>query len=328
MLKSILRGTAALLWACAIPAIAQTPQEANFPERPITVVVPYAAGGGADLIARTVGNAMSRTLGQPVVFNNRTGASGMIGAALVAKAAADGYTVLLMTDNMYTTNPKFFGKAAEEGLSGLEPVSNLVGAPVVIAVGGGSSIQNLQQLVAYAKSKGAPLTYATPGVGTPHQLAAELLARAAGVQFTHVPYKGTSGAITDLVSGRLDLLFGMQATVQPMTDAGKTRIIAVTPGQRFPLLPSVPALNEAFPGVAVSAIDIGLVVPRGTPAGIVRKLNEAVQKALADPEVGTVMRSNGMLPAGGSAAAYSARMKEARQEREAAIALTGIKLEQ
>jgi tripartite-type tricarboxylate transporter receptor subunit TctC len=159
-------------------------------------------------------------------------------------------------------------------------------------------------------------------------LAAELLARAAGVQFTHVPYKGTAGAMTDLSSGRLDLLFGMQATIQPMTDAGKARIIAVTPNERFALLPSVPSVSEVFPGVAVSMIDIGLVVPRGTPPGIVRKLNGAVQTALSDPDIVALMRANGMVPAGGSASEYGARMRDSRREREMAIEATGIKMGQ
>ncbi|MCW5658924.1 MAG: tripartite tricarboxylate transporter substrate binding protein [Burkholderiaceae bacterium] len=326
MLKVILSGAAGLL--CALSLQAETATEASYPTRPMTMIIPYAVGGGADLIARAVGNSISRTLMQPVTYDNKTGASGMIAAAAVAKSQADGYTMLLMTDNMYTTNPRFFGKPAEDGLAGLEPVSNLVGAPVVIAVGGSSSLQNLEQLVAYAKSKDRPLTYATPGVGTPHQLAAELLARAAGVQFTHVPYKGTAGAMTDLSSGRLDLLFGMQATIQPMTDAGKARIIAVTPNERFPLLPSVPSVSEVFPGVAVSMIDIGLVVPRGTPPGIVRKLNGAVQTALSDPDIVALMRANGMVPAGGSASEYGARMRDSRREREMAIEATGIKMGQ
>lgn len=302
MLRRTLCAAAGL--ACIAAVHAQAPADGGFPSRPISVVIPYAAGGGADLIARAVGNSVSRTLKQPVVFENKTGASGMIAAAAVAKSPPDGYTVLLITDNMFTTNPRFFGRQAEDALAGLEPLADLVAAPVVIAVGSGSTLQNLQQLKDYAKAKGGPLTYATPGVGTPHQIAAELLSRAAGVPFTHVPYKGTAGAMTDLSTGRLDLLFGMQATVQAMTDAGRTRIVAVAPGQRFPLLPAVPSVQESFPGVAVSPVDLGFVVPKGTPAAVVRTLNAAVQKALAEPEVTALMRSNGMVPQGGTAAEF------------------------
>lgn len=311
----------------ADPAPAQ-PRPMEYPSKPITIVVPYAAGGGADVIARAVGKRLGDALKQAVVVDNKPGAAGQIAATAVARAPADGYTVLLSTDNMYSINPALFGKSAQDALSGLAPVSNLVGAPVVIAVSaGGKPIHSLADLIAYGKSKGAPLSYASPGVGTPHQLIAESVARAAGVSFIHVPYKGTSAALTDLVGGQVDMLFGMPASVQPLAAAGKVRILAVTTHEKFPLLPTTPTVGETFKGVGISSVDMGLMVPAGTPAPIVQRLNAEVQKALASAEVRATLTDNGMVAMNGSVADYEKRMAMARQERERLIAQTGVKME-
>jgi tripartite-type tricarboxylate transporter receptor subunit TctC len=299
----------------------------GYPGKPITLVVPYSAGGGADVIARALGKSLTEQLKQPVVVDNKPGAAGQIAAAAVAKANPDGYTLLLSTDNMYSINPVLFGKGALEALGGLEPIANLVGAPVVIAVNAGSKIQSLPDLAAAAQAKGAPLSYASPGVGTPHQLAAEMLAQALKTKFIHVPYKGTSNAAADLAGGQVDLLFGMPASVQPLVTAGKARIVAVTSPNRFPLLPTVPALAETLQGVFISTVDMGLMAPKGTSAEIVRKVNDAVRVALADRDVRHVILSNGMVALGGSPADYKRRMQEARSERERIIRDAGIRAE-
>ncbi|HEX7891791.1 MAG TPA: tripartite tricarboxylate transporter substrate binding protein [Ramlibacter sp.] len=298
-----------------------------YPAKPITLVVPYSAGGGADVIARALGKSLTEQLKQPVVVDNKPGASGQIAAAAVSRATPDGYTLLLSTDNMYSINPVLFGKAAQESLGGLEPIANIVGAPVVVAVSASSPIQGLQDFAAAAQKKGAPLSYASPGVGTPHQLAAEMLARALKQPLTHVPYKGTSNAMTDLVGGQVDLLFGMPASVQPLVTAGKARIIAVTSPSRFPLLPTVPTVAETLRNVSISTVDMGLMTPKGTSPDIVRKLNDAVRAALVDRDVRHVILTNGMVGLGGSPADYAQRMKQARAERERIIVDTGIRAE-
>jgi tripartite-type tricarboxylate transporter receptor subunit TctC len=321
----LLCATASAFAAIAAPAV----HAADFPSHAITIVVPYSAGGGADVIARSISKVMSEGLKQPVVVDNKPGAAGQIAAAGVARAAPDGYTVLLSTDNMYSINPVLFGKSAKDALAGLAPVSNMVGAPVVVVVSteGKAHAKTLAELIAYAKAQGTPLTYASPGVGTPHQLIAESIARAAGIQLTHVPYKGTTAALTDLMGGQVDMLFGMPASVQPMATAGKVRILAVTTSEPFPLLPSTPTVSQTLKGVAISSVDMGLMVPAGTPQPVVQRLNEEARKAIANPEVRATMKANGMIAMDGSPADYSKRMALARQEREHIIELTGIKAE-
>lgn len=299
-----------------------------YPTKPITLVVPYSAGGGADVIARALGKSLTEQLKQPVVVDNKPGASGQIAATSVAKAAADGYTLLVSTDNIYSINPVLFGKTARESLAALRPIANVVGAPVVIAVSAASPIQGLQDFAAAAQRKGGPLSYASPGVGTPHQLAAEMLAQAMKTKFTHVPYKGTSNAMTDLVGGQVDLLFGMPASVQPLVAAGKARIIAVTSASRFALLPMIPAVSESLKGVSISTVDMGLMAPKDTPEPIVKRLNEAVRLALREQDVKHVILTNGMIGLGGSPADYTKRMQEARTERERIIDTAGIRAEQ
>jgi len=312
----------AVLGALALPALAQ-----DWPSKPITLVVPYSPGGGADVIARALGKSLSEQLKQPVVVENKPGASGQIAAAAVARAPGDGHTLLLATDNMYSINPVLFGKAAQEALNGLDPIANVVGAPVVVVVNASSRIQGLQDLAAAAQAKGAPLSYASPGVGTPHQLAAEMLALALKAKFTHVPYKGTSNAAADLAGGQVDLLFGMPASVQPLVAAGKARIIAVTSPTRFPLLPTVPAVAETLKGVSISTVDMGVMAPKGTNARIVQRLTEAVRIALADRDVRHVILANGMVALGGTPADYAKRMQQARAEREKIISEAGIRPE-
>lgn len=302
-------------------------QEASYPSRPITLIVPFPPGGGADVIARAVGRSVSEQFRQPVVVDNKPGGSGQIGAAFVSKAKPDGYTILLATDNMYSMNPILMGKPAQDALAGLEPIVNIAGGPVVIGVAAASSIRSVQDLAAAARTSAVPMTYGTPGVSSPHQLAAEMLAQSLQVRFTHVPYKSMGQAATDLASGQFSLLFAMPASVQPLVAAGKVRIVAVTSPQRFPLMPGVPTIAETLPGVATSTIDMGLMAPKGTPVAVLKKLNEAVHTALADRDVTRIINDNGMYTLGGSVAEYERRMKDARTERERIINATGIKAE-
>lgn len=305
------------------------PRAADYPTKPVTIVVPYAAGGGADVIARAVGRHLADALKQPVVVDNKPGAAGQIAATAVSRAPADGYTILLSTDNMYSINPALYGKGAKDALAGLAPVTNLVGAPVVLAVGANAKpgFRTLAEVIAAAKARNAPLTYASPGIGTPHHLIAETMARAAGIKMIHVPYKGTSAAVTDLVGGQVDLLFGMPASLQPLANAGKLRILAVTSHEVFPLLPKTPTVEQALKGVGISTVDMGLMVPAGTPQSVIQRLVDEVARVLATPDVKTSMSDNGMVSMLGTPADYAKRMQMARQEREKMIADAGIKVE-
>ncbi|MBS0340610.1 MAG: tripartite tricarboxylate transporter substrate binding protein [Proteobacteria bacterium] len=301
-------------------------QSSTYPTRPIQFVVPYSAGGGADVIARAVAKSLSDSLKQPVVVDNKPGGAGQIAAAYVAKAAPDGYTLLLNLDSIYSINPALKGKPAEEALAHLSPVANIVGAPVVIAIGtqGNDSIRTLPDLIAMARQKKAPLSYASPGMGTPHQLIAESLAKAAGIQWTHVPYKGTANAMTDLIGGQVDVLFGMPSTVTPMAQAGKVRILAVTSFEPFPLMPGTPTAAQTYAKVGMTTVDMGMAVPAGTASDIIRRLHLEVQKSLKDPMVAKIIEQNGMVALPGTTESYLQRMRVARAEREQMIRDAGV----
>jgi tripartite-type tricarboxylate transporter receptor subunit TctC len=289
-------------------------------------VVPYSPGGGADVIARAVAKTLSQSLGQPVVIDNKPGGAGQIAAAFVAKAVPDGYTMLLNADSIYTINPALKGKPAEDALAHLSPVANIVGAPVVLAVSATNQMQakTLKDLIAFAKHSKTPLSYASPGIGTPHQLIAEALGKATGIQWTHVPYKGTANAMTDLIGDQVDVLFGMPASVTPMAEAGKLKILAVTSFEPFPLLPGTPTVAQTYPKVGMATVDMGLAVPRGTPPEIVRRLHDEVQKSLVEPGVQRVIQQNGMVALPGSTDDYIKRMRVARLEREQMIRDAGV----
>ena len=172
---------------------------------------------------------------------------------------------------------------------------------------------------------GKDVTYASPGAGTPHHLVAEAIARASGIAFVHIPYKGTGPALTDLVSGRVDMLFAMPAGVQPMVSAGKLKILAAASPERFPLLPTTPTVGETFAGVGIPTVDMGLAAPAGTPATIVARLNDEMMRVLALPEIRQTLLDNGMISMAGTPEAYRQRMTAARTEREPMIGAAGVK---
>lgn len=208
----------------------------------------------------------------------------------------------------------------------MSPVANIVGAPVVIAVSATNPMQakTLKELIAYAKQSKTPLSYASPGIGTPHQLIAEALGKATGIQWTHVPYKGTANAMTDLIGGQVDVLFGMPASVTPMAEAGKLKVLAVTSFEPFPLLPGTPTVAQSYPKVGMTTVDMGLAAPRGTPAAVVVRLHDEVQKALVDASVQRVIQQNGMVALPGTTDDYIKRMRVARSEREVMIRDAGV----
>ncbi|MDN8618278.1 Bug family tripartite tricarboxylate transporter substrate binding protein [Variovorax ginsengisoli] len=314
-----------VLCATGVSTMAQSAAP-EYPTRAITFVVPYSPGGGADVIARAVAKTLSESLRQPVVIDNKPGGAGQIAAAFVAKAPPDGYTLLLNADSIYTINPALKGKPAEDALANLSPVANIVGAPVVVAVSASNRMQakTLKDLITFAKQSKTPLSYASPGIGTPHQLIAEALGKATGITWTHVPYKGTANAMTDLIGGQVDVLFGMPSSVTPMAEAGKLRILALTSFESFPLLPGTPTVAQTYPKVGMATVDMGLAVPRGTPVAIVRRLHDEVQRSLADPGVQKVIQQNGMVALPGSTDEYIKRMRVARSEREVMIREAGV----
>jgi len=274
------RGLGVLMLAMLVVP-ASTTHAQSYPTRPIKVIVPYAAGGAVDIVARNVGQPLGEALKQPVIVDNRPGASANIGMEIAAKSAPDGYT-LLMASNGIATNMALFPNLAFDGRRDFAPIARIGYAPLVIVVPASSPAKSLKYLIAMAKGEPGKLTYASAGNGSSGHLAGELLKSSAKINVLHVPYKGGAPAITDLLGERISFMTINPVEVLAHIRSGHLRALAVASDKRFPLLPEVPTAAEAgLPGYEAS-VWWGLVAPVKTPPEIVRQLNAETNKALAD----------------------------------------------
>ena len=269
----------------------------SYPSKPVTLIVPYPPGGGTDFFARTVGQKMAETLGQPLVVENRPGAATIVGAQTVAKAAPDGYTVLLGDSATYAINPSLYKKLAYDPVKDFAPVS-LTGRFALLLVVNPSvlPVDSPKALVAEAKKRPGAIAYGSPGSGSPHHLAMELFKERAGIDLLHVPYKGAAPAVQDLLGGRIATMFLDLAAGAPQVKGGKVKALAVASPKRITALPDVPTLNESgFPGFEAWAWQ-GIAVPAGTPKEVIATLNSAYAKAIADPGVRQKISDAGIEP--------------------------------
>lgn len=284
------------LLAIVSVAIAQTSGAtaagAGYPNKPIKLLIGFAPGGAADYVARTLADPLSRALGQPVVVENRAGAGSSIAAEAVAKAPADGYTILIASPSSISVNPALNPKLGYAPRD-LSPVSKLTASPLVIAVNPATGIQSVSDLIARAKREPNKLNYATSGNGSAPHLGAALFGRVAGVQMQHIPFRGGAPAIQSVIAGDTQLTFGTPPSVLPMVQAGRLKGLAVSQRERSALVPDLPGMAEA--GLADYAIEFwyGLFVPSGTPAPVVRRLYDAAQQALAAPNVKPALAREG-----------------------------------
>ncbi len=270
-----------MLWS-AIAGVAAAASPANYPLRPIRLVVPQSPGGGTDLYARLVAVPLAEHLGQPVVIDNRPGAGSLIGTDLVAKSAPDGYTLLAMSSS-FTIIPGIYKKVPFDPVRDFAPVALLSTYPHLVVVHPAVPANSIKELIALGKAKPGALNFASAGAGTPTQLGAELFNSLAGIRMVHVPYKGGGPAITALLGGEVQVYFGPIATVLPHVKAGKLRALAVTGAKRSPVLPEVPTVAEAgLPGFEQDAWN-GLLAPAGTPSAIITKLNSEVSAIMKMP---------------------------------------------
>jgi tripartite-type tricarboxylate transporter receptor subunit TctC len=309
------------LTAAIIPATAQAQA---YPNRPIKIVVPYAAGGAVDIVARTVGQALAEQLKQPVIVDNRPGASANIGMELVAKAPADGYT-LLMASNGLTTNMALFPDLPFDGRRDFAAIARIGYAPLVIVVPASSSAKTLKDLIAMAKAKPGELAYGSAGNGSSGHLAGELLKSSAGIDVLHVPYKGGAPAVTDLLGERLSFMPINPLEVISHVQAGRLRVLAVGSDKRVPLLPNAPTVIEAgVPGFEAT-VWWGLVAPAKTPADIAAKLNSDVNAALHDPAIVRKLADLGVVTTPGSPEEFSRFIAKQTELWSAVIKKTGIR---
>jgi tripartite-type tricarboxylate transporter receptor subunit TctC len=265
----------------------------DYPTRPIVLVSPFPPGGSVSLVARVVAEKMSETLGQSIVVENRGGAGGTIGARYVAKSAADGYTLLLGYTGTLAIGPSLYANAGFEPRKDFAAVGRIGSAPTMLVVHPSLPVQSVPELIAYAKANPGKLNYGSAGIGTVGHLAGELFAKMAGIELTHVPYKGTGPAITDLLGGHIPMMFTPIPTAHGQAESGLLRALAVTSAQRSSLLPDLPTVAESgLPGYE-AALRYGLVAPAGTPRAIVERLNKELRLALAAEDVRQRLAADG-----------------------------------
>ncbi|NUT16561.1 MAG: tripartite tricarboxylate transporter substrate binding protein [Cupriavidus sp.] len=284
---TVVRSLASLLLVASslatVPGRAEATLASTFPQKPIRMVVTFPAGGGTDSLARLLGADLSKSLGQPVVVDNRPGASGNIGAEFVAKSPADGYT-LLIVNSSFAINPSVFKKLQFNPKSDFSAVITFASVPSVIAVPAHSKLRTLNDLLTAGRS-GTPPSYASCGNGTPQHLAGELLKVSAKIDMLHVPYKGCAPAIADVLGNQADVSVNTLTNTIPYLKSNKLRALAVTSKARSPFLPDVPTVSEL--GVAGYDVDqwFGILAPASTPPEIVQKLNAEIARAIARPEI-------------------------------------------
>jgi tripartite-type tricarboxylate transporter receptor subunit TctC len=263
----------------ALPAAAQ-----QWPTRPIRIVVPFATGGSADVYARFLAQRLPDLLGQPVVVENRPGAGAVIGTDVVAKSPPDGYTLLLMS-NTHTVNETLVPNKPYNLTRDFVPVAPINFADLIFVAHPSVAANNVRDLLKVAKERPGKLNYASSGTGTPYHMAGELFKSMSGVYLVHIPYKGSSGARTDLLGGQVDLMFDAVTTMVEQVKAGKVKAIATTGKQRSAVLPDVPTVHEAGLPNYEATIWLGVLAPKGTPQPVVARLNEAITRIVSNPEV-------------------------------------------
>lgn len=303
------RRTLTLAAASALGLLALTPLAAQaqaFPTKAITIVVPFSAGGTTDILARVLGQFISKDLGQPVIIDNRAGAGGNIGTQLVARAAPDGYTILMGTVGTHAINQSLYPKLAFDPIKDFAPLTRVALVPNLLVANPAQPFKTVKELMAYARANPGKVTFGSSGSGTSIHLSGELFKQMAGVDLQHVAYKGSAPAVNDLLGNHIAIMFDNMPSAISHVKAGKLRPLAVTTAQRSPALPDVPTVAEAgVPGYEATSW-FGLLAPAKTPAPVVAKLNAAILKALADPDVKNKLLEQGAEPAGETPAQFAA----------------------
>ena len=295
-MKLVDKGPAALATLALVICLGAPLQAQDYPNRPIVLVVPYAAGGGNDVMARIVADRMSKTLGQQIVIENRGGAGGTIATRAVAKSAPDGYTLVIGGTGTLAINPTLYPNAGYDPRKDFAPVGLIATGALVVLVHPSVPAHSIGELIARAKKEPGKLNYASAGPGSGIHLGTELFAGMAGIRFTHIPYRGTAPALNDLLGGHVDLYFSSLPPALGLITEGKVRALAVTGSRREQALPDLPTVAEAGLHGYEAVLHYGIAAPAGTPRPIVDKLNAALREALAAADTRTAMASAGVEP--------------------------------
>jgi tripartite-type tricarboxylate transporter receptor subunit TctC len=302
------RGAVAALAAAAAAVICgQALAQEAWPSRPVTIVVPYPAGGSNDVFARAVGRRLSEALGQPVLIDNKPGAGGTLGTGIVAKAPADGYTLAAVSSS-FVTNAAVQPRLPFDPVKSFTPVAMMAQGPFVVAVRADLPVKTPAELVALAKQRPGKLNYASSGPGSTNQFATELLKSSAGVFITHIPYRGMAPATTDLMGGNVDVLIASGPSLQPALRSGKVRAVGVTSAKPSAVAPELAPMAQAVPGYSFS-IWWGMLAPAGTPPAVVQRLNTEINKIVESQEMKAFLLREGAEPAGLTPAQFAAQIQ-------------------
>ena len=297
-----------------------------YPVRPVKIIVPYGAGGPADIYARFIGAKLSETMGQPFVVEDRPGGGAVVGTDAVAKSAPDGYTLLMMS-NTHTVNETLIPKKPYDLMRDLAPITGVNHSDLLMVVHPGVQSNNLRELIAQAKAHPGKLNYASSGPGTPYHMAGELFKLMAGVDIVHVPYKGSDGARTGILGGQVHMMLDAITTMASNVRAGKVKAMGTTGKTRSTVLPDVPTLAEAgVPGYE-SGIWLGLMAPAATPRPILERLNAEVNKVINAPEVKAAWGKQGAMPMGMSIAQFDKFLRDEIVKWAPVVKATGMKVE-
>ncbi|HEV7394436.1 MAG TPA: tripartite tricarboxylate transporter substrate binding protein [Burkholderiales bacterium] len=299
-----------------------------YPNQQIRIIVPFPAGGGTDITARLLGEQLRRALGHPIVVDNRTGASGMIGTLAAAKSPPDGYTLLVASGEM-AVNPHLYKQMAYDWDKDLVPITLLVKVPNILVVNADVPVKSVQELIAYAKANPRKLTFSTSGVGNPQQLAGELLNKMAGLEIMHVPYKGAAPQLADVARKHITMTFSSIAAALPFIESGKVKPIAVTSSARVSMMPNVPAVAEYPPLAGYELVNFfGFLGPAGLPDPVLRKLNASAVQALQSPDIATKLKAMGFEPAPMSSERFRAFIRRESEKFAKIIIDADVKVEQ
>jgi tripartite-type tricarboxylate transporter receptor subunit TctC len=294
----------ALPLACAL-AFAGAAQAQAYPSKAIKLIIPYAVGGSTDQTGRLVAQSLSARLGQPVVVENRAGAGGSVGHDLVAKAPADGYTLLFSAAGPLTVTPHTYSKLSYEPIKGFEPITLVATQPLLLVVNPALKVNNVAELIRYAQAQPGKLSYGSFGNGSAAHLAGEYFKTLAKVDMVHVPYKGSGPALVDLVGGQIDLMFDVFSTAAPLAKSGKLRPIAITSGERSPQFPDVPTMQQSGVTGFEAGTWFGVLAPAGLPAPLVEQLSTALNAVLQEKNLRDTLASQGAVVRGGSPAQFN-----------------------
>lgn len=323
--KATVRPLRTAFCSLALAALACSAFAQSYPSKPIRLLVGFAPGGGSDFIARTTAPRLSEALGQPVVVENRTGASGVLAAELGVKSPPDGHTLTVIVSN-YASYPSLY-KLAFDAVKDVQPVIQLTQGPFLVAIHPSLPAKNTRELIALAKKQPGALNYASTGSGALSHLGVEYFGMMAGVKMTHIPYKGTSLALVDTISGITQVIFGSILPTLPHVRSGRLHGIAVTTASRVPAVREIPTVAESgLPGYEVNNWN-GIVVPRATARPIVERLNAEFNKILRVPDVTERLEKDGSAPAGGTPEEFSARLSKEMAQWSKVITRAGVKVD-